>query len=298
MQGRQAAPYVILPPDWLHDESVYIVRSLHAEGQVAPSRSHTNRPASSLPPPPPCVCLPDPHPHLCDAESGRLECRTLHSKNLRPILMSILHRGAAHQFLSGYQLNVPTSALINIKSWRCCHATCAPACIMKSTARSASWTSLGMKGTPVTMLTPQMRDAWQSGTDPIWIRAELGTSRAPAGRGVLRSSVNDMPTFLAANLGVTKTPLAARPWRGNFHPAAAGTADMQIAYGPAHPDEERKFDPLHNGGTVPVTVLTWALIRRAAPVSWRCRTLQLLWVPTTSEGTAGCQRPLGEGSTS
>jgi CubicO group peptidase (beta-lactamase class C family) len=51
-----------------------------------------------------------------------------------------------------------------------------------------------------------------------------------AGAGAIRSTVNDMLKFLAANLGITKTPLAAAMAAEVSTRRPTGAPNMEIAY--------------------------------------------------------------------
>jgi CubicO group peptidase (beta-lactamase class C family) len=69
-----------------------------------------------------------------------------------------------------------------------------------------------------------------------------------AGAGALRSTVNDMLTFLAANLGFVKSPLGpAMEDEVSIRRPAGG--DMEIAYGWHVQTKEGRSIIWHNGGT-------------------------------------------------
>ncbi|HEX8407240.1 MAG TPA: serine hydrolase, partial [Thermoanaerobaculia bacterium] len=107
---------------------------------------------------------------------------------------------------------------------------------------------LGMKSTSIT-LDAAMKDRLALGHDAEMKRAANWDIPTLAGAGALRSTANDMLTFLAAAIGMTKSPLAApmasmlatrRPAGGGGHEVALGwhiyTAnDREIVW--------------HNGGT-------------------------------------------------
>jgi hypothetical protein len=78
---------------------------------------------------------------------------------------------------------------------------------------------------------------------PNWDLAAL------SGAGALRSSANDMLTFLAANLGYTKTPLAAAMADEISIRRPAGGPDMQIAYNWLIQTKNGNSIVWHNGGT-------------------------------------------------
>ena len=107
---------------------------------------------------------------------------------------------------------------------------------------------LEMKSTSIT-LTPEMKARLAVGHGanlnavPNWDIAVL------AGAGGLRSSANDMLTFLAANLGYIKTPLAAAMEAELSIRRPAGGPDMQIAYNWLIQTKDGKSIVWHNGGT-------------------------------------------------
>lgn len=157
-----------------------------------------------------------------------------------------------YQFLSGYQLtrdigsqyeysNLGVGLLGHVLSLRA-------GTDYESMVRSRILDPLGMNSTRVT-LTPQMKTRLAIGhgpnLDPVpnWDIAVL------AGAGALRSSANDMLTFLAANLGYTKTPLAAAMAQEISIRRPAGSPDMQIAYGWHIQTKNGNSILWHNGGT-------------------------------------------------
>ena len=108
---------------------------------------------------------------------------------------------------------------------------------------------LGMKSTRVT-LTPEMKTRLAIGhgpnLDPV---PNWDLSPALAGAGALRSSANDMLTFLAANLGYIQTPLAADMAAEVSIRRPAGAPDMQIAYAWHVQTKNGNSIIWHNGGT-------------------------------------------------
>jgi hypothetical protein len=70
-----------------------------------------------------------------------------------------------------------------------------------------------------------------------------------AGAGALRSTVNDMLTFLAANLGYTKTPLSQAMADEVAIRRPIGAQGMEIAYGWHIQTKEGRSIIWHNGGT-------------------------------------------------
>ena len=106
---------------------------------------------------------------------------------------------------------------------------------------------LGLKDTRIT-LTPEMKArlavGHSSGLDPVqnWDLPTL------AGAGALRSTANDMLTFLAANLGFVKTPLAPDMADEVSVRRSAGS-HMEIAYAWHIQTEDGSSIIWHNGGT-------------------------------------------------
>ena len=83
-------------------------------------------------------------------------------------------------------------------------------------------TPLGMASTRIT-LTPEMKERMASGYNTALQPARLWDFQALAGCGALRSTANDLITFLAANLGYKKSPL---------QPAMAAMLEVRVP-GPA-----------------------------------------------------------------
>jgi D-alanyl-D-alanine-carboxypeptidase/D-alanyl-D-alanine-endopeptidase len=115
--------------------------------------------------------------------------------------------------------------------------------------RSRILDPLGMNSTRVT-LTPEMKTRLAVGhgpnLDPV---PNWDLSPAVAGAGALRSSANDILTFLAANLGYIKTPLAADMAAEVSIRRPAGAPDMQIAYAWHIQSKNGNSIIWHNGGT-------------------------------------------------
>jgi CubicO group peptidase (beta-lactamase class C family) len=107
---------------------------------------------------------------------------------------------------------------------------------------------LGMKSTAIT-LTPEMKARFATGHDgklqptPAWDIPTL------AGAGALRSTANDMLTFLAANLGYAKTPLADAMAAEVSVRKPTGMPGMEIAYAWHVLSKEGRSVIWHNGGT-------------------------------------------------
>ena len=108
---------------------------------------------------------------------------------------------------------------------------------------------LGMKDTSV-VLTPEMKARLAIGHGPgLNAVPNWDLSEAMAGAGALRSSTNDMLTFLAANLGYSKTPLAAAMAEEISIRRPAGSPDLQIAYAWHVQTKNGNSIIWHNGGT-------------------------------------------------
>src|SRR5579862_4714900 len=86
-----------------------------------------------------------------------------------------------------------------------------------------------MNNTRVT-LTPEMKARLAIGHGPNLNPVPNWDLSALAGAGSLRSSANDILTFLAANLGYTKTPLAPAMAAETSIRRPAGSPNMEIAY--------------------------------------------------------------------
>jgi len=138
-----------------------------------------------------------------------------------------------YEFLSGYQLtrdigsqyeysNLGVGLLGQVLTLRA-------GMDYEALVRSRICMPLGMNDTRVT-LTPEMKARLAIGHGPTMNPVPNWDLSALAGAGALRSSANDIPTFLAANLGYTKTPLASAMaaeisiWR------PTGSPNMEIAY--------------------------------------------------------------------
>ncbi len=106
-----------------------------------------------------------------------------------------------------------------------------------------------MKDTSV-VLTPEMKARLAIGHGPgLNVVPNWDLSEAMAGAGALRSSANDMLTFLAANLGYIKTPLAAAMAEEISIRRPTGSPDLQIAYAWHVQTKNGNSIIWHNGGT-------------------------------------------------
>ena len=116
-----------------------------------------------------------------------------------------------YQFLSTYQLTRDIGSQFeysNLGGGLLGHALARRAGMdYEALVRSRITGPLGMSGTGIT-LSPQMKARLALGHNDKLVTVPNWDLPALAGAGALRSSVNDMLTFLAANLGYMKSPLA------------------------------------------------------------------------------------------
>jgi serine-type D-Ala-D-Ala carboxypeptidase/endopeptidase len=98
-------------------------------------------------------------------------------------------------------------------------------------------------------LTPDMKARFAVGHDGDLKAVSAWDIPTLAGAGALRSTVNDMLAFLAANLGYTKTPLAAAMAAEISIRRPTGNPGMEIAYGWHVLTKDGKSVIWHNGGT-------------------------------------------------
>ncbi len=89
---------------------------------------------------------------------------------------------------------------------------------------------LKMTRTSITLTDAQKKN-FAAGHDPALTEVKNWDMDALAGAGALRSTANDMLTFLAANLELTATPLQAAMRRMLAERRDTGNADLQIAMG-------------------------------------------------------------------
>jgi serine-type D-Ala-D-Ala carboxypeptidase/endopeptidase len=114
--------------------------------------------------------------------------------------------------------------------------------------RSRICDPLGLKDTRVT-LTPEMKARLAVGHSGGLQAVENWDIPALAGAGALRSTANDMLTFLAANLGFVKTRLAQDMADEVSVRRSAGAPDMEIAYAWHIQTKDGNSIVWHNGGT-------------------------------------------------
>jgi serine-type D-Ala-D-Ala carboxypeptidase/endopeptidase len=138
-----------------------------------------------------------------------------------------------YQFLSGYQLTRDIGSQYeysNLGVGLLGHAlTLRAGSDYEAMVKSRILDPLGMKSTRVT-LSPEMKARLAIGHSPTLSPVTNWDLAALAGAGALRSTTNDILTFLAANLGYTRTPLAAAMAAEVSIRRPAGAPDMQIAY--------------------------------------------------------------------
>ncbi len=157
-----------------------------------------------------------------------------------------------YQFLSGYQLTRDIGAQYeysNLGVGLLGHVlTLRAGMDYEGMVRSRICGPLGMNSTRVT-LSPEMKARLAIGHSPSLSAVPNWDISALAGAGALRSSANDLLTFLAANLGYVKTPLAAAMAQEISIRKPAGSPDMQIAYAWHIQTKNGNSIIWHNGGT-------------------------------------------------
>lgn len=114
--------------------------------------------------------------------------------------------------------------------------------------RSRICDPLNLKDTRVT-LTPEMKARLAVGHSGGLQAVENWDIPTLAGAGALRSTANDMLTFLGANLGFVKTPLAQDMADEVSVRRSAGAPDMEIAYAWHIQTKDGNSIIWHNGGT-------------------------------------------------
>jgi CubicO group peptidase (beta-lactamase class C family) len=107
---------------------------------------------------------------------------------------------------------------------------------------------LGLANTRIA-LTPEMKARLAVGYNSAMSPTALWDLPTLAGAGALRSTANDLLTFLAANLGYTKTPLAPAMAAMLEVPRATGAPGLETALGWLVSDSGGKTVVWHDGGT-------------------------------------------------
>ena len=108
---------------------------------------------------------------------------------------------------------------------------------------------LAMKSTAIT-LSDALKERLAAGYDATGARAENWDLPTLAGAGALRSTANDLLTFLAAELGIVKSPLATAMAAQLATRRPTGTPNLEIALG-WHVSKTPAGQEIvwHNGGT-------------------------------------------------
>ncbi len=157
-----------------------------------------------------------------------------------------------YQFLSGYQLTRDIGAQFeysNLGVGLLGHAlSLRTGTDYETMVKTRILRPLEMSSTGIT-LTTEMKARLAVGHGPTLNAVPNWDIAALAGAGALRSSANDVLTFLAANLGYVKTPLAAAMADEISIRRPAGGPDMQIAYNWLIQTKNGNSIIWHNGGT-------------------------------------------------
>ena len=157
-----------------------------------------------------------------------------------------------YQFISGYQLTRDIGSKYeysNLGVGLLGHALSLRAGMSyEAMGKSRISDPLDMNSTRVTF-SPDMKARLAIGHDGDGKAVANWDLNALAGAGALRSSANDMLTFLAANLGYTKTPLAAAMAQEISIRRPTGGPDMEIAYAWHIQTKNGNSIIWHNGGT-------------------------------------------------
>jgi serine-type D-Ala-D-Ala carboxypeptidase/endopeptidase len=107
---------------------------------------------------------------------------------------------------------------------------------------------LGMKSTAIT-LSKSMKERLTPGHDPALHQVANWDLPTLAGAGALRSTANDLLTFLAANIGIDKSPLAPSMAAMIAARRPTGTPNLEIALGWHIWTRDGHEIICHNGGT-------------------------------------------------
>lgn len=157
-----------------------------------------------------------------------------------------------YQFLSSYQLTRDIGSRYeysNLGVGLLGHALARRAATDYETAvRSRICDPLGMNSTRIT-LNSQMKERLAVGHNAAMETVENWDLPALAGAGALRSTANDMLTFLAANLGITRSPLASAMAAMLKVRRPTGQSGMEVALGWHISSANGKEIIWHNGGT-------------------------------------------------
>jgi len=157
-----------------------------------------------------------------------------------------------YQFLSGYQLTRDIGSRYeysNLGGGLLGHVLARRAGMDYETlVRSRIADPLGMSSTRIT-LTPEMKARFAAGHNAALDPAENWDLPTLAGLGALRSDANDLLTFLAANLGYTKSPLAPAMAAMLKVRRPTGQPGLEIALGWHVATNKGREIVWHNGGT-------------------------------------------------
>jgi CubicO group peptidase (beta-lactamase class C family) len=157
-----------------------------------------------------------------------------------------------YQFISGYQLTRDIGEKYeysNLGVGLLGHAlTLRAGKDYETLVRSRICDPLGMTNTRVT-LTPEMKARLAIGHSSGMAAVPNWDIPTLAGAGALRSTANDMLTFLAANLGYVKSPLAADMAAEVSIRRPTGAPNMEIAYAWHVQNKDGRSIIWHNGGT-------------------------------------------------
>lgn len=157
-----------------------------------------------------------------------------------------------YQFVSGYELKRDIGSQYeysNLAVGLLGHALALRAGTdYESLVVSRICTPLGMKSTRIT-LTPEMKARLAVGHDAGMDAVENWDIPTLAGAGALRSTVNDLLNFLAANLGFTKSPLAPAMAAMLKTRKPTGRPELEVALGWHVYTSNGKQIIWHNGGT-------------------------------------------------
>ena len=157
-----------------------------------------------------------------------------------------------YQFLSGYQLTRDIGSQYeysNLGGGLLGHVLARRAGMdYEKLVRSRICDPLGMRSTGIT-LSEGMKTRFAAGQDGTMRRVAYWDLPTLAGAGALRSTVNDMLTFIAANLGYVKSPLAPAMAAMIAVRRPTGTPGLEIGLGWHILTHEGHEVVWHNGGT-------------------------------------------------
>ena len=157
-----------------------------------------------------------------------------------------------YQFLSSYQLTRDIGSQYeysNLGGGLLGHVLALRAGMSyEALVRSRICDPLGMNDTRIT-LTPEIKERLAVGHNQALEPVENWDLPTLAGAGALRSTANDMLTFLAANLGYTKSPLAPAMARMLKVRRPTGQPGLEVALGWHVRTIDGKEIVWHNGGT-------------------------------------------------